>query len=85
MNRFAIVACLATAAMAGPALADTPGADWIGRDRVASILSQQGYQMTKVEADDGHWEGEATRDGVTYEFHVDPHSGQVTKMERDKN
>ncbi|WP_416356544.1 PepSY domain-containing protein [Aureimonas phyllosphaerae] len=85
MKRMVTLAGLIAASTTGMALADTPGADWIGRDRVASILSQQGYQMTKVEADDGHWEGEATRDGVTYEFHVDPRSGQVTKMERDKD
>jgi len=84
VKRILIAAAFATATLAPPAFADTPGADWIGQDRVAAILSQQGYQMTKVEADDGHWEGEATRDGVRYEFHVDPHSGQVTKMERDK-
>ncbi|RAI55389.1 PepSY domain-containing protein [Roseicella frigidaeris] len=72
-------------ALAGPARADQPGADWISRERVAEILKQAGYgPILSMEADDGHWEGKTTRDGKPIEFHVDPHTGKITKAEPDK-
>jgi hypothetical protein len=85
MKRLVTALLLAAGAFALPSYAEAPGADWISRQQVAGILTQEGYQLTKVEADDGHWEGEATKGGVTYEFHVDPHSGRVTKLEQDKD
>jgi hypothetical protein len=66
-----------------PALADQPGRGWISAARVTTILAKRGYKVSKIEADDGHWEGDAMRGPVKYEFHVDPHSGAVTKLERD--
>jgi hypothetical protein len=45
---------------AAPALADRPGTDWISMDEAKSKLVAAGYtSVTKIEADDGHWEGEA--------------------------
>ena len=68
-----------------PAFADQPGADWISRDRVAEILKQAGYgPIVSMEADDGHWEGKTTKGTQRIEFHVDPHSGKITKAEPDK-
>jgi len=68
-----------------PAFADQPGADWISRDRVAEILKQAGYgPIVSMEADDGHWEGKTTKGTQRIEFHVDPHTGQITKAEPDK-
>jgi hypothetical protein len=66
-----------------PAMADVPGRNWISRERVSHILARKGYHLIKIEADDGHWEGEATRKGVRYEFHADPRSGNLTKLKRD--
>lgn len=69
---------------AGAARADTPGADWISRDQVAKILADKGYtDVRKLEADDGHWEGDATLKGTEVEVHVDPHGGAITKSEPD--
>lgn len=67
------------------AWADQPGADWITKAQAQQTLKAAGYtQITKIEADDGHWEGEGLkRDGKKYEFHVDPHSGKITKDEID--
>ena len=83
MWKSTLTVCVATILLAAPALADRPGRNWISRERVSRVLAQRGYHMTKIEADDGHWEGEAKRRGVKYDFHVDPHSGRVTKLERD--
>ncbi|WP_313552068.1 PepSY domain-containing protein [Pseudomonas sp.] len=80
-----LTASLLTASVAGVAWADQPGADWISKDQAEAALKAAGYtEITKIEADDGHWEGEGTKqDGMKYEFHVDPHSGKITKDEMD--
>lgn len=83
-----LVAALAVSfsALALPALADQPGADWITQAQAIAKLKAAGYtSVTKIEADDGHWEGEGIKDGKNYEFHVDPHTGKVTKSERDND
>lgn len=80
----AAVILLASAA-ALPAFADQPGPDWISRERVAEILRQAGYgAIISIEADDGHWEGTTTRGDQRIEFHVDPHTGRITKAEPDR-
>jgi hypothetical protein len=64
------------------ALADTPGKDWLTADQVTQKLIEQGFsKVIKMEADDGHWEGDAVKGGKTYEVHVDPYSGALTKSE----
>jgi len=80
-----IVSAVVIAGFGTPALADAPGKDWIADSKVRTMLAMRGFQVTKLEADDGHWEGEARKANVTYEFHVDPHSGVITKMERDND
>ena len=81
-----IAAAFAMTTMASaPAFADEPGRGWISSARVTTMLAKRGYKVTKIEADDGHWEGEAARRGAKYEFHVDPHNGKVTKLERDRD
>lgn len=80
----AAAAILLTTAVTLPAYADQPGPDWISRERVAEILRQAGYgPIISMEADDGHWEGKTTRGDQRIEFHVDPHTGKITKAEVD--
>ena len=65
---------------------DVPGPDWITADQVTSKLQAAGYSnVTGLHADDGHWEGKGLKDGKIVEFHVDPHSGQLTKEEIDND
>ena len=68
-----------------PALADVPGREWISSAQVSQALAKMGYQVRQIEADDGHWEGEATKGGRNYDFHVDSRTGRVTKMELDND
>jgi hypothetical protein len=73
-------AALAFVMSSGVVLADRAGADWIGIDRVAAILRDNGYtRIDEIEADDGHWEGKGVKDGKRYKFHIDPHSGKLTR------
>jgi predicted aspartyl protease len=70
--------------MAGSAVtfAEQPGSDWMTREQVMKKLEAAGYtSITELEADDGHWEGEGVKNGMAMEFHVDPHSGALTKEE----
>lgn len=83
MLKNALAAFTLATIIATPALADQPGRGWISAARVTNMLAKRGYKVTKIEADDGHWEGDAMRGRQKYEFHVDPRSGAVTKLERD--
>lgn len=81
--RVAMVAAIFVAA-AAVARADQPGSDWMTKQQVTEKLSAAGYSnITGLEADDGHWEGKGTKNGKVMEFHVDPHSGALTKEEVD--
>ena len=85
MIKTLFVAAIAIVGFGTPALADMPGRDWIAGARVKAMLAKRGYRVTRIEADDGRWEGEAVRRQARYEFHVDPHSGRVTTLERDRH
>lgn len=70
--------------MSSPAVADRPGTDWIDIERVARIAKDAGYtRISKIEADDGRWEVEASKDGQRFEFNVDPRSGAISGQRRD--
>lgn len=80
------IAALGLISISGLSFAEQPGQDWISMDKVKSILQNDGYShVSEIQADDGHWEGEGMKKGEKYEFHVDPHSGDITKNERDKD
>ncbi|WP_048306810.1 PepSY domain-containing protein [Halomonas sp. PR-M31] len=80
------IAALGLVSISGLSFADQPGEDWISMDKVKSILEDDGYsQVSEIQADDGHWEGEGMKNGEKYEFHVDPKSGEITKNERDSD
>lgn len=83
--KYIAVAALLGALASGAAHADQPGRNWINSTRVIHMLEVKGYRVIKIEADDGHWEGEAVRRGATFDFHVDPHSGRITMLERDRD
>lgn len=78
--KLAIAAMLA-ASTSVPALADQPGRGWLTQPALSRAVSRQGYRVLKVEADDGHWEGEMSKAGRRYEFHADPRTGHLTKIE----
>ncbi|MBA2125437.1 PepSY domain-containing protein [Hyphomicrobium methylovorum] len=71
--------------LATPAFADNdgrrlnvPADQWLSVSEVIQKLSAQGYKVTKIEADDGAYEFDATNaDGVRVEGHAHPATGQV--------
>ena len=87
MNKLASAA-LALALSMGSlnlASADQPGPDWMPAAQVIEQVLKSGYtQVTKLEADDGRWEGEGIKDGQKMEFHADPKTGVITFEKPDK-
>jgi predicted aspartyl protease len=84
VRKLALAAAIVVSGIARHASADQPGSDWMTKEQVMQKLSAAGYSnVTGLEADDGHWEGKGTKNGKIMEFHVDPHSGALTKEEVD--
>lgn len=82
VGKLAAVVAVIVSGIAGYASADQPGSDWMSKQQVTEKLTAAGYSnITGLEADDGHWEGKGTKNGAIMEFHVDPHSGALTKEE----
>jgi Peptidase propeptide and YPEB domain len=87
MNRSASIA-FALALSAGSVnlvkAADQPGPDWMPALQVIDKVLNSGYtQVTKLEADDGQWEGEGIKNGQKMEFHADPKTGVIISEKLD--
>ena len=80
MTRFAVALIVAALSISwvGVAKADQPGPDWMPAQQVIEKVLKSGYSdVTKIEADDGRWEGEGVKDGHKMEFHADPKTGEI--------
>jgi len=59
-------------------LAGQPGSDWIPVEKVKEKLMSSGYtSIIRIDADDGHWDGEGIKNGKLTEFDLDPKTGEV--------
>lgn len=86
MNKLVPVVLAATLSAMGPGLAkaDQPGPDWMSAQEVIEKALRSGYtEVTKLEADDGRWEGEGIKNGQKMEFHADPKTGAITSEKLD--
>jgi hypothetical protein len=79
MTKSILLAAVLIVAGAGVASADQPGADWMSKAALKQQMERDGYSAIVVGADDGHWEGEAVKDGRIVEFHADARTGRITK------
>ena len=79
MSKFtAVVFAAILAGSLGTAMADQPGTDWMPAQQVIEKALKSGYtQVTKLEADDGRWEGEGIKNGQKMDFHADPRTGVI--------
>ena len=49
-----------------------------GLEQVIAKVLQSGYSLvSKLEADDGRWEGEGIKNGKKMDFHADPKTGVI--------
>ena len=86
MNKFTSVFLVGVLSAWSPnlAMADQPGADWMPAQQVIEKVLQAGYtQVTKIEAEDGRWEGEGIKNGKKMDFHADPKTGAIISEEPD--
>lgn len=83
------LALVLSAGLAGSAFAEKgpdgkPGADWMPKEQLLQKLEAAGYSNLKgLEADDGHWEGEGTKNGAKMEFRADPRTGELLSEKLD--
>ena len=49
-------------------------------DEIKATLTAQGYEVRKIETEDGKLEAYAMKDGKKFEIYVDPTSGTVTEV-----
>lgn len=81
MRKFIVVAAMLVAA---PALAsDLSMGSQLGStmDAIETSLVDMGYEVRKMEMEDGKIEAYAVKDGKMSEIYVDPSSGEVTDLE----
>jgi D-alanyl-D-alanine carboxypeptidase len=53
-------------------------------EQVVQKLKEAGYtQITELQADDGHWEGEGIKNDRKMEFAADPQTGIITSETPD--
>lgn len=82
--KLAILMVAGFLALVSAARADQPGPDWMPMEQVKAKAMESGYtQVTKLEADDGRWEGEGIKNGQKMEFHADPKTGVITREKPD--
>lgn len=69
----------------GLAAADITHGSYSGKTakEVRQNLESQGYQVRKIEADNGYLEAYAVLSGKRYEIKVDPMTGKVMQIELD--
>jgi hypothetical protein len=81
----ALAAALGLAMGAAAAPADIAKGETLGNDAeaITAALVAKGYEVRKVESEDGELEAYALKDGVRYEIYVDTASGAVTKVKED--
>lgn len=81
MKTLVLIAALAIAA---PVLAmDLTGETVLGTTEtdIRTTLTEMGYEVRKIEAEDGKIEAYVVKDGQMAEVYVDPTSGKITKLE----
>lgn len=80
MEKLSLLALTLVLSLSGPfsAMADQPGPDWMPMEQVKAKLLSSGYSsITKIEADDGHWDGEGIKNGQKMKFDLDPRTGEI--------
>ncbi|MFB6464448.1 PepSY domain-containing protein [Bradyrhizobium tunisiense] len=87
MNKSAsvVLAVVLAAVAINVAHADRPGADWMPIQQVIEKVLKSGFTLvSKIEADDGRWEGEGIKDGQRMKFHADAKTGEIISTKPDR-
>jgi len=80
----AMVLSVGSVGSVGWSRADEAEPDWIPIQQIIEKALKSGYtQITKIEADDGRWEGEGIKNGQKMEFRADPKTGEIISEKVD--
>lgn len=52
-------------------------------DEITKSLQDQGYEVRKIEVEDGYLEAYALLNGERFEIYVNPKTGEIVKIEKD--
>lgn len=52
----------------------------MSKDDLMKKMEAAGFSSIVAKPDDGHWEGEAVKDGKIVKCHAAPHTGAITKL-----
>ncbi len=58
-----------------------PKSQWMTKESVTKTLKEEGYEIRKVEVEDGCYEVYAMKDGKKFEFFSNPGNGNVVDTE----
>jgi hypothetical protein len=83
----AMALALAAEANAGEENRDSaPKTAWLAKDAVKSKLTDLGYSVRKIEAEDGRYEVKATdKEGKKVELYVNPVTGEIEKTSGERS
>jgi hypothetical protein len=88
MNKFvsAVLAVALSATSVTFAHADDElGHDWMPAQQVLDKVLKSGYtDISKIEAEDGQWEGKGRKNGQKMKFYADPKTGEITSEKPDR-
>lgn len=61
---------------------DVPRAEWLSAAQITEKLAAQGYEVRKIEAEDGVYEVKAIdKNGARLEAYVHPATGEIVRQE----
>lgn len=85
MIRATLFSLAAAAAITAPAMAEVAVGATVGHDQaeVRHALTVEGYDVRKIETENGEIEAYALKDGRKFEVHVDAATGAVTKIKAE--
>lgn len=75
----AVAVCFTAPAFAAEICVDHPKDQWMTEEAITKAVTEQGYEVKNVKAEDGCWEVKGTKDGQRVEAYFDPVSGELVK------
>ena len=86
MKKIITASALAIAAVAAASTAQASNlcksydqAQWMSKDAIPAKVTAMGYEVRKVQPEDGCWEVKGTKDGKRVEAYFDPVTAELVK------
>jgi hypothetical protein len=88
MKSITIASAFALALMSGTAMASSdkcnePSDKWMSMDEARAKVTAMGYDVRKVEVDDGCYEAYGIKNGRKYEVYINPVTAEIVELEED--